>query len=83
MILKQAGSGKLAHTHTHKPTRNRKYSRSDKTNMDDDLLDVLDGVDDDDPCFVHVSSIILRTMKIKHDKWAKLMATIQYKVSVV
>lgn len=51
--------------------------------MNDDLLEVLDGVDDDDPCFVHVSNIIQRTMKIKHDKWAKLMATIQYKVSVV
>lgn len=47
-----------------------------------DDMNEFDGVDDDDPCLVYVSNIILRTMKIKHDKWARLMATIEYKVSV-
>lgn len=50
--------------------------------MNDDLNE-MDGVDDDDPCLVYISSIILRTMKIKYDKWAKLIATIEHKVSIV
>lgn len=38
------------------------------------------GVGDDDPCLLFVSKIVLRTLRMKHEKWAKLMATEEYKV---
>lgn len=42
----------------------------------------IDGVDDNDPCLLFVSNIALKTMKMKHDKWMKMMATDEYRVSV-
>lgn len=44
----------------------------------------IEGVDDDtndDPCLSFVSNIVTRTMKMKHEKWIKLMAIDEYKVS--
>lgn len=38
------------------------------------------GVLDDDPCLSFVSNIVLRTMRVKYEKWVKLMATEEYKV---
>lgn len=38
-------------------------------------------VDDDDPCLSFVSNIVLKTMKMKHEKWIKMMTTDEYKVS--
>lgn len=45
---------------------------------------LIEGVDDDtndDPCLSFVSNIVTRTMKMKHEKWIKLMAIDEYKVS--
>lgn len=33
------------------------------------------GVENDDPCLLFVSNIVLRTMRVKYEKWVKLMAT--------
>lgn len=40
-----------------------------------------EGVDEDDPCLSFVSNIVLKTMKMKHEKWIKMMMTDEYKVS--
>lgn len=40
-----------------------------------------EGVDEDDSCLSFVSNIVLRTMKMKHEKWIKMMTTDEYKVS--
>lgn len=39
-----------------------------------------EGVDDDDPWLLFVSNIALKTMRMKHEKWLKMMATDEYKV---
>lgn len=41
----------------------------------------IEGVDEDDPCLSFVSNIVLKTMKMKHEKWIKMMMTDEYKVS--
>lgn len=46
-----------------------------------DELHEIEGVDDNDPCLSFVSNIALKTMKMKHDKWIKMMATDEYRVS--
>lgn len=40
-----------------------------------------EGVEEDDPCLSFVSNIVLKTMKMKHEKWVKMMTTDEYKVS--
>lgn len=37
-------------------------------------------LEEDDPCLLFVSNIVLRTMRAKYEKWVKLMATEEYKV---
>lgn len=41
---------------------------------------MVSSVRDDDPCLSFVSNIVLRTMRVKYEKWVKLMATEEYKV---
>lgn len=40
-----------------------------------------EGVDEDDLCLLFVSNVVLKTMKMKHEKWLKMMTTDEYKVS--
>lgn len=46
-----------------------------------DIEGVDDDNNDDDSCLTFVSNIVIRTMKMKHEKWIKLMTTDEYKVS--
>lgn len=48
--------------------------------MDDEIYEI-EGVDDNDACLSFISNIALKTMKIKHDKWVKMMATDEHRVS--
>lgn len=48
--------------------------------MNDETTE-FEGVDEDDLCLSFVSNIVLKTMKMKHEKWIKMMATDEYKVS--
>lgn len=42
----------------------------------------IEGVEEnDDPCLSLVSNYVLKTMKMKHEKWIKMMTTDEYKVS--
>lgn len=47
--------------------------------LNEDITET-EGVDDSDPCLLFVANTVLRTMKMKHEKWLKLMATDEYKV---
>lgn len=46
-----------------------------------DETNEFEGVDEDDLCLSFVSNIVLKTMKMKHEKWIKMMTTDEYKVS--
>lgn len=50
--------------------------------MNNDEFNEFEGVDDDDSCLMFVSNIVLKTMKMKYEKWIKMMTTDEYKVSV-
>lgn len=48
--------------------------------MNEEANDI-EGVDDNDSCLLFVSNFVLKTMKMKHEKWMKMMTTDEYKVS--
>lgn len=45
------------------------------------MADKKNADDDEDPRLVYISSYLLRSMKLKNDKWNKLMNTDEYVVS--
>ena len=47
-----------------------------------DEMNEIEGVDDDDACLSFVSNFALKTMKMKHDKWIKMLTTDEHRVSV-
>lgn len=49
--------------------------------MNEDTNEMEEGVDDDDECLHFVSNTVLKTMKMKHEKWVKMMTTDEYRVS--
>lgn len=49
--------------------------------MNEGVNDIV-GVDDNDSCLLFVSNLVLKTMKMKYEKWMKMMAIDEYKVSL-
>lgn len=44
-------------------------------------MNEIEGVDEDDSVLSFISHIVHVSMKIKHEKWIKMMTTDEYKVS--
>lgn len=48
--------------------------------MNEDIKEAVYNCENDDPCLLFVSQIVLKTMKMKPDKWIKMMSIDEYKV---
>lgn len=47
--------------------------------MNEDTKETID-IEDDDLCIRFLSNFVLKTMRMKYDKWAKMMSTDEFRV---